>query len=243
MDQLLSAARRILDRGQPLTMALLASEAGMSRATAYRRSGGKEAVLQALEAQGVDLPAESPTRERILEAVRGQIAHHGLLATSMESLAEEVGVHPVTIYRLFGDRETLLREAMATVFPAVSIQLFREQEVGVEEVLQRVGAGLIQFISNFPGLVAQLLVPASGERQELMRLHGLQADLITVLQSWLERKVASGELPDGDPVERSGAFVGLCVGATFVDLDGPLSVEEARRRAERVVERFLAVEG
>jgi len=242
MDALLDAASRIVSRGDALTMATVAAEAGISRATAYRRSGGKFQLLAALEARGVEVPSESPVRGRILETVRTHLAHHGLLATSIEDLADEVGVHPATIYRLFGDRETLLGEALSSLVPTVFLDVFRDPHLPPQEVLVRVAAGLILFISTFPGLVAQLLVPASGARQELMRLRGMQSDLGKLLADYFERCAQLGTLPPGDADARTGAFAGLCLGTTLMVPVGPLTTTDANERARWVVARFFSGE-
>jgi hypothetical protein len=95
------------------------------------------------------------------------------------------------------------------------------------------------FVSAFPGLVAQLLIPASGARQELMRLRGMQSDLTEILSDYFERCAQRGTLPPGDATERTGAFAGLCMGTILVVSTGPLPVKEASEQAKGVVTRFF----
>jgi AcrR family transcriptional regulator len=238
--QTLDAAAAILSRSEPLTMESLAAELDVSRSTAYRRSGGMGALREALADRGVD---DGPsTRQRILEATRRVVAVQGLARVSVEVLAAEAGVGPVTIYRLFGDRSTLLREALAGVFPARAVGLLEADGAGtLEQTLERVATGMIQFAGSYPGLMALVLVPASADRAELMSLHGLQGDLRARLTRFFDAQAARGAIPPGDALERAGAFSGLCLGASVLMHEvRPLDEGDAAARARRVVQLFLA---
>jgi AcrR family transcriptional regulator len=237
---ILTAASSIVARGESLTMESLAAELGISRSTAYRRSGGMGALRQALAEQGID---DSPTtRERILDATRRIVAIQGVARVSVEALAAEAGVGTVTVYRIFGDRSSLLREALAGVFPTAAFELLGEAaEAPLDLTLERVATAMIQFAGSYPGLMALILVPASADRAELMETQGMQGDMRAMLGRLFDAYVARGLLAPGDPVERAGAFSGLIMGASVLLHEvRPLQEGEARLRARRVVRFFLA---
>jgi AcrR family transcriptional regulator len=58
-------------------------------------------------------PARDDTRARLLAAAARVYAGHGYLGATTRAIAAEAGVNEVTLFRLFGDKETLLDEAIA----------------------------------------------------------------------------------------------------------------------------------
>jgi TetR/AcrR family transcriptional regulator, mexJK operon transcriptional repressor len=239
-EQLLDIAADMVRRGQPLSLAALAKEAGVSRSTAHRRTGGRGALLEALADRGVD-GAGASTRTRLLTAAREAVAAHGLVGVSVEALADRAGVSAMTVYRLFGDRESLLREALAGVFPRAAFEVLDREDATVAEALQEAAAGMVRFIGTCPGLMALMLAPASADRAELMHMHGLQRDVRVRLAEFFERRAARGDLPPGDALARAGAFSGLCLGASLLLHEArPLTEDQVAPRAHGVVRTFLA---
>ncbi len=222
-------------------MATLAAEAGVSRSTAYRHTGGRRALLRRLTKQGLNIDDDSPsTRTRILTAVRSCVAQRGVVGISIELLAAEAGVSPMTVYRLFGDRKSLLREALAEIISLEALRTLKYQRCSVVEALETVATEMIRLGGSYPGLTALMLVPASADQAELTQLRGSQLDVRAELARFFERRVALGELPPGDALERAGAFSGLCLGASLLLHEvRPLQPEEVVPRATRVVRRFL----
>src|SRR5688572_29593096 len=112
-DKILAAAdslRRRHDGG--FTMAQLARTAGMSRATLYRRFGGRDRLVAALADQGA---APRSLRDRLLAATRELLGERGPLGFSLEEVAARAGASVTSIYREFGERDELIRGAIATL--------------------------------------------------------------------------------------------------------------------------------
>src|ERR1700738_1319829 len=101
-ERILGKARNLLARGGSPTVAQLAAEAGVSRATFYRAFETREALLNALELQ-----PEPGARERILDAALTLVGAHGLNALSMDDLATQADVSRATLYRLFPGKPAL----------------------------------------------------------------------------------------------------------------------------------------
>ena len=65
-------------------------------------------------------PSRRPlSRERILESAVEVVRRDGVEALSMRRLAEELNVWPMSLYRYFQDKETLLEAVIATVAEGV----------------------------------------------------------------------------------------------------------------------------
>jgi AcrR family transcriptional regulator len=68
--------------------------------------------------------AHSRTADQILSTFLRLVAERGLDATTTRTLAEEAGVNEVTIFRHFGDKATLAREAVRRFQPASRIAAY-----------------------------------------------------------------------------------------------------------------------
>lgn len=117
--QLLDIARDLLARGETLSVAAVATAAGVSRGTIYKRFPDQAALLGALLETGriTAPPSEPDTRRRILDAVGQLLKQEGLSGITLERVAREAGVGEATIYRHFGDRRGLLKTFAAECTP------------------------------------------------------------------------------------------------------------------------------
>jgi AcrR family transcriptional regulator len=110
--QVVAAARTLLYDDPDATVAKIAREAGVSRATIYRHFGSRDALLTAIR-----LEPPKPARLRVLEAAADLIGHGGLHAFSMEGLASAAGVSRATVYRLFPTKAALFGEIVRHYSP------------------------------------------------------------------------------------------------------------------------------
>ena len=81
------------------------------------------------------------TRQRILSAFMRLLAERGLEATTTRSLAEAAGVNEVTIFRHFGDKMTLAREAIRAEAPLAILTGYMPDFSG--DTRQDAAAGLL----------------------------------------------------------------------------------------------------
>lgn len=142
------AAQALLaERGPSFTMAELAAKARVSRATLYRRLGSKQDLLRRLAAaRGAPFEA-GDTRRRILDAARTVFARHGLVAATMEQIAHEAGLGVATLYRHFGDKESLIRAFVDEMTPRTTLQdLIRQPSQDVAADLTQILRALLAFL-------------------------------------------------------------------------------------------------
>lgn len=152
-DPLLDAAAALVRRGEPLSVAAVAAEAGVARGTVYRRFADREALAAALLASGrvAAAPgAEPDARERILDAVAVVLQRKGLAATTLEEVAREAGVGAVTVYRRFGDRRGLLQAFVAERTPRRLVADLRTDGSGDRDAgLLRLAEESIRFFREY----------------------------------------------------------------------------------------------
>jgi len=85
---------------------------------------------------------ERTTRQRILLAARELLAARGIRRVSMDEVAQAAGVTRVTVYRYFGDRETLVRAAflhLSDELDALVANRGEEPHPDVDALLARIG--------------------------------------------------------------------------------------------------------
>ena len=79
---------------------------------------GPSAARTTTTGSGTSAPARDDTRARLLAAAAHVYGLHGYLGATTRAIAAEAGVNEVTLFRLFGDKETLLDEAIAATAEA-----------------------------------------------------------------------------------------------------------------------------
>jgi AcrR family transcriptional regulator len=172
------------------------------------------------------------------------VATRGVVGASIESIAEHGNVSPVSVYRTFGDRETLLREAFKDVFPADVLAEIDLEAFPLEQAMLIIAKGVIRFAGTYPGLMALMLLPSSSERAELMTVHNVQRDLRARVTSLFEHHMATEAAPADDAPSRATAFLGLCLGASLLMHEiRPLDEQDVEPRARLVMRRFLKAVG
>jgi AcrR family transcriptional regulator len=241
-EQILDAASRLLARFGGFTMDRLASEAAISRAALLRRFPRKSKLLARLERERQARPSRRAlaTRERILLGARRFVARRGLVAATVEAIASEAGVDPATVLRVFGDRQSLVQEAMAELLPSEDAWARLRSHDSAVEVLGPLASAAIRFTTEYAGMTALMLAPSSGEAAELERLLDVEGSVWSALSAYLASRVEAGELGAGDPEELTATFVGIVLGASIVNRHQPrLDDAGYRHQAERLVRKFL----
>ncbi len=221
-ERLLQAAARLLEREGPgFSMEALAREAGVSRATLYRRVPSREALVQRLRREaGGELTEPlmlGPARDRVLEAARTLVARDGLASPTVEQIAQAAGVSPVTVYRAFGDKEELLRALFEQMTPRrQAAALLADTQAPMVDTLTRFVALMVDFIAAQPGLIRLLLFSEDSEAQYLARLRQQQSTTFQALVRYLSAQMERGLLRREEPTLLALALMGQVLGATLL---------------------------
>ena len=212
---ILEAARRLLQTHPDgdFTMDELAETAGLSRATLYRRSGGRQQVLRSLAlSDGLDIGNidQPDVRQRILEAARRVLPRTGLLGLTIEAVASEAGVGAATIYRHFGDRESLLQSLASSLGPRLaSRQLAFSSSGDLQADLTHFVASTLQFLRENRQLVRLLVL---GDAETLRLFGKLRLDTERTwdhLVNFFEGQIAAGSIHCADPRRLALALLGM----------------------------------
>lgn len=229
-DERILAAADGLSRRQDgsFTMAELARSAGVSRATLYRRVGGRARVVAALREQGATPRAP---RDRLLAATLELIGERGPLGFSLEDVAARAGASVTTIYRTFRERDELIRAAVATLAsPAALRASLAELDAPLRPTLEVFVAGALARFEAQPALVRILFTPDEAGWHYLQRLRARESKLSLAAIAYFEAQLARGRVRGGSGRQLAMALVGLVIGDMLAH-----RFVEAGARADRAV--------
>jgi AcrR family transcriptional regulator len=246
-QQILAAAQRLLVSGDEtaLTMDRLAAESGISRATIYRRFGGRTALLKRLaDEHGVqfsELEREADIRSRILQAARAVIHATGSINFTIEQVAAEAGVGVATIYRHFGTKENLLQSTVEQFHPRQAAQeLLAHASEDIEADLQHFAQTMLQFMQGQAGFTRLLLSGDSKVQQLFRSVRTDQERTLNSLTRYLEAQMKAGRLHAQDPFNLSAAFLGMIIGFAFIKPTYTNTIDDPQQTARFIVQLFLA---
>lgn len=247
----LHAAETLVIRvGTGFTMAQLAGEMGISRATLYRRVPSKTVILEALHARGlVPAPVAEEASSRILEATARQIRQHGFENLTVERIAADAGVSTVTIYRLFKTRENLLLQFFETFGPRRdAARILSQTKQTSEQTLIEFVDTTISWARENPGLWRALFLAQGETGKYLQKLRAGQVGTFERLIAYLATQVEVGALA-GEPRELAISLLAMTTGALFIEprirslerarVAGIEDMPTAREMAAQIVKIFL----
>lgn len=205
-DPLLRVAHALSQDDPDWTMARLAREAGVSRATLYRRFASRAAVIEALTETG-DAPAD--LRTRVLDALQRIVLRSGPTRFTMEGLAEETGCSVATLYRQFGTREQVLTALAEARTPLGLLDHLRDDtSLPLRVLLATIVQAAVEHLAQQRALLPLALTGDPDAAALTTHLRDLEATGRTRLAKLLEERVAAGEL-QGDPAWLADALVGM----------------------------------
>lgn len=240
---ILEAAQSLLTEvGEAFTMHQLEAKANVSRATIYRRVGNKERLLKRLAQVRGETFKKSGLRLNILKAARVVFAREGLVAATMEGVANEAGVGVATVYRHFGDKDGLLRAFIDEMTPRTTVRalaLHPTEEVTVD--LERIVGAMLSFFFDNRDILRLVLLGSETERRYLERLREPSDSSLGRLTAYFDTQMAAGRLKrTGEPREVALALVGMVLAFAVI---GPLhygaSLEHPERSGRLIVQLFL----
>lgn len=236
--QLLDHAKRLLRKGGPesLTMDSLAAAAGVSRATVYRQVGSREALLERLAAEGVEVGDREDVRSRILSAGTQVFARAGFEAATIEAIAEAAGVGSATVYRHFGDKRGLIEAYLAVNTPRTAVwNVAREPSLDLRADLERIVLTILERMETQRDILPLALIERMRGNSllgELMHgpnrtIHGVTA----LLRFYIER----GDLEAHDPEQLARTLQGMLLGFGFMGALFELPPAPSREATARLI--------
>ena len=121
-ERILQAAYELLLDGPLPKMEDLATVAAVSRTTIYRHFPSHDALLSEVQARyGLAPNAAATAKSLVLDAAAALILEVGLAGLTVQGVADRAGVSPMTVYKTFGDKSTLLAAVFVERGPGVGL--------------------------------------------------------------------------------------------------------------------------
>ena len=176
---------------------------------------------------------------RILQAAMQLFRVHGFRRVGIEQVAEEAGVSKVTLYKYYGNKQTLIRACllMAVESTADEIRQKLDPEMGLQARLQALMAAKLELSRAFSGEMMQELAesdPHFIEQLMAIRREAIMSLSVPILTDARE----SGRLPDDVPDESFVVFfdllgIGMLMSPYYKEYSGrnPRAFDEIQRIA------------
>jgi AcrR family transcriptional regulator len=184
------------------------------------------------------------TRSRILAAAREIFALKGTRGTTTREVADRADVNEATLFRHFGNKQTLLRDMLEEYCGAAGglRALLEELHGPVEEQLATLGHFAIERLKSREDLIRVSLAEQSSDPAACTMTWRGPKDAHTALEDFMRRRVDAGELK-GEPAVLARAFMSFwfayVLGRAIWD-EGLGDTAQARERAVRkCVDIFL----
>src|SRR3954451_22639754 len=85
-------------------------------------------------------------RDEILAAAAGVFAQHGFRGSTTRRIADAAGVNEITIFRQFGSKEALIREAMQHMTQSAGLEALPDVPVDPERELTAWSSAFMQHL-------------------------------------------------------------------------------------------------
>ena len=240
--QILDAAEQLLADNPDFTMDELGTAVNLSRATLYRKIGNKEALLRRLaDERGLDQVETTDIRTRVLLAAREIFSRYGLLDVTMEQIAQEAGVGVATLYRHFGDKDSLVRAFAQELTPYRAIADATQHISGdLRADLIQVVQHMLRFLHENRDLARISFSQNEKTRQYMSHLRPSSERTLHQLINFFQAQRALGHFPTGNLQHLGLALTGMIFAFGFMAPtyhDMPLVEPEVV--AEFIVNLFL----
>jgi AcrR family transcriptional regulator len=205
-EAVLATARATLERDRGASLDVIATAAGVSRATVYRLFGSREGLLQAL-----DLEPDPDTRQRVLTAAVELVGRDGLGRLSMDEVAAAAGVSRASLYRLFPGKAALFRELLVAFSPVEAIveTLERLRDRPPEEVIPEVARTAARTLAGRVGIVRTLVFEATGASEEAAEaVRYLIGGGVATMLGYVVEQMVAGRLRTMHPLLAIQSLVG-----------------------------------
>ncbi len=171
--------------------------------------------------------------ESILQAAAACFGEHGYRATTLETVAERLGISRVTLYRYCPSKEELLIrvfERSIAIFQR-GLQQICAQEIPPEEKMRQIIRHQVRLMADHRNFLSVFFSEESHLPAEMAeRARAERRTYDALIESVIQEGVESGRLAPFPPKLLSFALLGMCNWLyQWYQADGPLSADEVAR--------------
>ncbi len=242
-EKILDIATELLTtKGENFTMQQLEAHIHISRASIYRHVGGKDEILALLrDERGISV-GKVNVQSKILEAARRVFARQGLRGTTMEQIASEAEVGIATVYRQFGNKETLIKAFIEQIRPRSTVYaLTLSSSADVTADLRSIVKALLRVTHENSDMLRLVLGGNEQDRLYLSQLRENSDSTMGWLSAYFERQIEAGRIRAlGTGEELALALMGMVINfSVLAPLHHGRKFDDVETTGELIVNIFL----
>ena len=243
-EQIFQVAEALLQEvGDSFTMEELVSRTNISRATIYRRVGNKEMLLKSLvQLRGVGFEELVNVRTRILQAARIVFGKHGFSGSTIEQIAAEAGVGVATVYRHFGDKDSLVWTFIDEMSPRLIAQnLLLETSGDITSDLKNFAIAVLPSFYENRNIMRLVLASNEAEKDYIKSLRKDSDRVIDGLENYFQTQIKAGNLQSlAKPQELALTFLSMIFSFTVIaPVHYGIELDDTERIGNLIVHIFL----
>ena len=137
-----------------------------------KRARGTATAGKPARKRGTSRSSAGERREEILSAAIGEFARYGLYGTSVDAIAERVGISQPYIFRLYGTKKDLFLAAALRVCERIQTAFSDAVRTNPPRPLEAMGGAYVQLLSSRAELLVLLQAFAASEDPEVRKVVG-----------------------------------------------------------------------
>jgi len=185
-------------------------------------------------------PAQKSARRRILEAAVASFQTFGYARSTTQMIAANAGVAEVTLFRHFGDKQTLFRAAVQQIGGGPGMEQLQAQLTDDPAAdLPRITRHILSFFFAQRDAIRMLMFESSHFPEMKAALAQNPVEVITFLDRYLRRQMENGRLPSRNPDALSQAFLSMLFGYAIAVEPMQDQLPAAVEREEMIAEFVL----
>lgn len=152
-------------------------------------------------------------RQRILEAAAESFQTLGYARTTTQVIADKAGVAEVTLFRHFGDKQTLFQQAIEKIGGGVNFEMLEAQLSGdLEADLTVISQHALRFFLAQQDAIRMLMFESIHFPEMKAALAQNPSGMIELLERYFQKQLDAGNLQAVNPQVTAQAFMSMIFG-------------------------------
>ena len=152
-------------------------------------------------------------RQRILEAAAESFQTLGYARTTTQAIADKAGVAEVTLFRHFGDKQTLFKSVIQQIGGGVNFEMLEAQLSGALEAdLTLISQNALRFFIDQQDAIRMLMFESVHFPEMKAALAQNPSGMIELLVRYFDKQHAAGKMQVDNPQLTAQAFMSMVFG-------------------------------
>ncbi len=158
-------------------------------------------------------PLKKKARQRILDAAAESFQSLGYARTTTQGIADKAGVAEVTLFRHFGDKQTLFQAVLPKIGGGVNFEFLEAQLTDdLEADLRLISENALRFFIAQQDAIRMLMFESIHFPEMKTALAQNPSGTIELLDRYFQKQIKAGKLQGVDPQATAQAFISTLFG-------------------------------